>query len=95
MKKQNSKQNPSRAGDFQVLIPKCDFRRPAEIFGEKIDIEGSIIQSNQIKNRKIIAQNLSCRSFFQQQVKFLKLGIWFHCKMHQTETHFSDSLSIS
>ena len=45
--------------------------------GKNIEIETYIIQSNQSSNQKIIVQNLSGRIFFQEQVKFLKLGIWF------------------
>ena len=43
----------------------------------KIEFETYVIQSNQSKNKKIIVQNLSWRIPFQEQVKFLKSGIWF------------------
>ena len=60
MKKQNSKQNASTTGDFKVVIPiKYDFRRPAKIVGEKIELETYIIQSNQSESQKIIVQNIS------------------------------------
>ena len=39
----------------------------------KIEIKTYMIQLN----KKIIVQNLSWRIFFQEQVKFLKSGIWF------------------
>ena len=41
---------------------------------KKIEIETDIIQSSQSKNRKIKVQNLSQRIFFQEQVKFSKIG---------------------
>ena len=48
-----------------------------KFLGEKIEIETYIIQSNQSKNQKIMVQNLNWRILFQEQVKFLKSGIWF------------------
>ena len=60
---------------IQVVIPKYDFRRPENILG-KIELETYIIQSTQRKNQKLIVQNLSLRILFQEQVKFLKSGIW-------------------
>ena len=56
--KHNSKQNASATRDFEVVIPKYDFKSPAKIVGEKIEIETYIIQSNQNKHQKIIVQNL-------------------------------------
>ena len=46
-------------------------------FWGKLEIETYIIQLNQSKNQNIIVQNLSWMIFFQEQVKFLKSGIWF------------------
>ena len=54
------------------MIPKYDFMRPAKILRGKLEL-----QSSQSKNKKIIVKNLSQRNFFQEQVKFLKSGIWF------------------
>ena len=76
MKKQNSKQNASATGDFYVVIPKYDFKRPGKIFGEKTEIETYIIQSKQ-KIKKKYCENSSCRIFLQEQVKLLKSGTWF------------------
>ena len=50
-----------------------------------------IIWSNQIKNQKIIVQNLSWRSFFQGQVKFLKSAIWFQFYNASNKDIFFDS----
>ena len=54
MKKQNSKQNASTTGEFYVVIPKYDFKRPGKIFGEKIEIETYIIQSKQKIKKNIV-----------------------------------------
>ena len=61
MKEQNSKQNASTTESFQVVIPKYDFKRPAKIFGGKVEIKASIIQSDQSKSQNILVQNLSLR----------------------------------
>ena len=45
--------------------------------GGEIETETYIIQSNQSKSGEITVQNLSWRIFFQEEVKFLKSGIWF------------------
>ena len=43
----------------------------------KTDIETYIIHPNQSKSREFIVENVSWRILFQEQVKFLKSGIWF------------------
>ena len=55
------------------MIPKYNFRRPEKILWQKT----YNFQTNQSKNWEIVVQNLSWKIFFQEQVKFLKLGIWF------------------
>ena len=54
-----------------------DFRRPAEILGENWNrnLYNSVKSKQKSKNYGV--QNLSGRTLFQEQVKFLKSGIWF------------------
>ena len=76
------------------MIPIYSFRRLANIFGKKIEIQTYIINSNQSKHQKIIVQNLRWKILFQKQVKFLKSGIWFQFYNASNKDTFFDSPGI-
>ena len=74
MEKRNSKPNASTTG---VVIPQHISGDLRKFWDKKLKLKLTLFSQIKVKIKKIIMQNLSWRIFFQEQVNFVKLDIWF------------------